>query len=266
MQAKRGLGVDRAPPVTVTVLDLCSDSGALALQTAAELAAASAPGGDAEAMADLRSKAEARFSSSLPFSVQVSQKQATRFTLSAAPKCIVSTLELAKVANILLLVLDASSTMDGYGTAVISAICAQGVPAIALAVVGLDKVLCRIRRDRVLPCWPSGKGESAAFCRACLPGRLIHPQVAPKHRNDAKKKAIKVVTDSIADIKVLNLEKASDFPQALWQLSNLKTKPVHFRDNRPSILPEIISFAADPATAAQETPSGKPNVTTSHTL
>ena len=125
----------------------------------------------------------------------------------AAPPETLALLELARVADTLVLVTRADELPSLQSETSLSCLRAQGVPTTSHLVVGLADI----------------KGQ--------------------KKRNEAKRVAAKMALDDFPDTKVHFLEKPSDTGTALWTLLSQKRRPVHFRGQRSHIYAEDVDWA-----------------------
>lgn len=124
----------------------------------------------------------------------------------AAPPETLALLELARVADTLVLVTRADELPCLQSETTLSCLRAQGVPTTSHLVVGLSDM----------------KNQ--------------------KKRNEAKRLAAKMALDEFPDTKVHFLEKPSDAATALWTLLSQKRRPVHFREQRAHVFAEEVGW------------------------
>ncbi|ELR18877.1 uncharacterized protein ACA1_037110 [Acanthamoeba castellanii str. Neff] len=129
-----------------------------------------------------------------------------RMTLFEAPRDIEAVLDIAKVADILLLVIPADGGVDATGEAFLSAVKAQGMPSLLVALQGLAAV----------------------------------PQ---KNRADIKKQIKEFAEFHFPDFdRVLPLDTADEATQVMRFLSNLRVRQVLSRERRPYLLVDSLHF------------------------
>ncbi|XP_029467360.1 pre-rRNA-processing protein TSR1 homolog [Rhinatrema bivittatum] len=114
-------------------------------------------------------------------------------------------LDLAKVADTLLFVLDAQEGLDSYGDYCLSCLFAQGLPTYALAVQGVD----------TLPL---------------------------KKQNDAKKNLGKTIKKRFPDAKIFSLDTKQEAAVLLRQMATQKQHHLAFRDRRTYLLAQKAEF------------------------
>lgn len=74
-------------------------------------------------------------------------KHKSRLALYPTTRNLMALLDICKVADVVLFVMDAVDVIDSYGAALSSALMAQGLPTVFGAIVGLDKVPAKSRSD-----------------------------------------------------------------------------------------------------------------------
>ncbi|XP_040856643.1 pre-rRNA-processing protein TSR1 homolog [Ochotona curzoniae] len=130
------------------------------------------------------------------------------FFTSARPGDLHTVLDLAKVADTILFLLDPLEGWDSTGDYCLSCLFAQGLPTYALAIQGV-----------------SG-----------LP---------PKRQTDARKKLSKVVEKRFPDDRLLLLDTQQEAGMLLRQLANQKQRHLAFRDRRAYLLAHTADFVAN---------------------
>ncbi|XP_004594101.2 pre-rRNA-processing protein TSR1 homolog [Ochotona princeps] len=130
------------------------------------------------------------------------------FFTSARPGDLHAVLDLAKVADTILFLLDPLEGWDSTGDYCLSCLFAQGLPTYALAIQGV-----------------SG-----------LP---------PKRQTDARKKLSKVVEKCFPDDRLLQLDTQQEAGMLLRQLANQKQRHLAFRDRRAYLLAHTVDFVAN---------------------
>ncbi|XP_069801789.1 pre-rRNA-processing protein TSR1 homolog [Dendropsophus ebraccatus] len=116
-----------------------------------------------------------------------------------------SLLDLAKVADTLLFVLDAQEGWDSYGDYCLSCLFAQGLPSFVVAVQGIS-------------------------------------EIPVKKRNDTKKQLSKVIEKRFPDAKLFHLDTAQEAALLLRQISTQKQRHLAFRDRRSYMLAHRVDF------------------------
>ncbi|XP_075710270.1 pre-rRNA-processing protein TSR1 homolog [Rhinoderma darwinii] len=116
-----------------------------------------------------------------------------------------SLLDLAKVADTLLFVLDPQEGWDSYGDYCLSCLFAQGLPSFALAVQGMN-------------------------------------EIPIKKRNDTKKQLSKLMEKRFPDAKLFHLDTAQEASLLLRQMSTQKQRHLAFRDRRCYMLAHRADF------------------------
>ncbi|KAM3934074.1 pre-rRNA-processing protein TSR1 homolog [Leptodactylus fuscus] len=114
-------------------------------------------------------------------------------------------LDLAKVADTLLFVLDPQEGWDSYGDYCLSCLFAQGLPSCVLAVQGMN-------------------------------------EIPIKKRNDTKKHLSKVIEKRFPDVKLFHLDTAPEAALLLRQISTQKQRHLAFRDRRCYMLAHRADF------------------------
>lgn len=144
----------------------------------------------------------------LPNSQEVfafSDKFKSKLSLYSTVRDIQILVDIAKVADILVFVIDASEPFDNYGETLASVLLAQGIPTTIGVLTGLEKI-------------------------------------PAKNRNDAKKQAIKTFHRRFANApRVLEYSKPEDAQQIVRFLCNEPLK-TFWRDNRPHMLVQRYTF------------------------
>lgn len=74
-------------------------------------------------------------------------KHKSRLGLYPTSRNLMALLDICKVADIVLFVIDAQEVIDSYGAALLSALMAQGLPTVFGAIVGLDQVSAKSRSE-----------------------------------------------------------------------------------------------------------------------
>ncbi|XP_044139831.1 pre-rRNA-processing protein TSR1 homolog [Bufo gargarizans] len=116
-----------------------------------------------------------------------------------------SVLDLAKVADTLLFVLDPQEGWDSYGDYCLSCLFAQGLPSLVLAVQGMG-------------------------------------EIPIKKRNDTKKQLSKVAEKRFPDAKLFHLDTAQEASLLLRQITTQKQRHLTFRDRRCYMLAHRADF------------------------
>lgn len=224
MRVKRGVGSSSsgsaaAPPLLVAVVAL-SPAASSAAEMLHRQAAADDRDGDVS-MAAAAAAAAAAVGAGLdeaavpPLFTALSSKHGRRFTFAALnPLEATVALDVCQAADVVCLVQAAQDPEPvPESAAFLHMLRAQGVPAVMHALVGLET----------------------------LPA---------KRRSAARSRATKLATDAFPDTKLVLLSPGREADLCLWQLANLKLRPVRWRDMRPHLVAEAVSFqpsAADPA-------------------
>ncbi|KAG9485824.1 hypothetical protein GDO78_008743 [Eleutherodactylus coqui] len=116
-----------------------------------------------------------------------------------------SLLDLAKVADTLLFVVDPQEGWDSYGDYCLSCLFAQGLPSFALAVQGMN-------------------------------------DIPIKKRNDTKKHLSKVMEKRFPDAKLCHVDTAQEAALLLRQISTQKQRHLAFRERRSYMLAHRVTF------------------------
>jgi pre-rRNA-processing protein TSR1 len=144
-----------------------------------------------------------------PVTMSVSRFK-TRLTLYKTKREIISVLDIAKVADIILFGINVNEEVDSLGLSIIAALKAQGVPSVMGLIQGLS-------------------------------------HLKSKHQTEAKRNISKFFHSQFSDEpRVLTLDTVEDAAQVVRFLCDMKIKSVHWRECRPYLLAERIIFKAHP--------------------